>query len=1032
MIYGFYVNISVFSLLIFFIRLLNRLRAKFIISIFDRIRMLNKKKVFIAIVFVALMIGSAFVVTTGLSAISENSDAGPGTFSSGSIGIPATSSGSSGSWQMPTTTMQEPGYTNGTFTCGIDCAIGDLNTFTGVNFGELFIYKLIYGSLYKQLPDGSYVPWLATNYSIAHVTENNKTFDIETDSEVNYSYVYTINLRPYVQWTDWSQANSTDTYSFSNYTSFHDNATGVEETHTYKSFSTTTMKTYYLQSADVVLSWRLESSLGGWPSVVNVIPDGNLSVKMFVSSPTLLIKTASLESYILPYHIWVHHDFTSIKGLFNYTPGITAGNGFYDWDLGWNSGTGSAPGLVGDGPFMINNGYGLPQGQITPSHENLYYVNPHFFTQYANESSGLRQYTPKIYEFYQPYYASASSMVAAFTRGQIDMLGVTPQFKTLIQATPGAYIYHAASDSFCAVRLNENYTPLNITTFREALSYAIPYSYIDSVICNGNIKTFSNTVPPSNILWVNSSTPQYTENLAKASNMIKSIPGMDNTSSGLYYNGKRVSIEIQIAPGSEAPASVQEMTAISAMWSSLGIKTDVVEESYTTMFANIFASVTGHGNRYQVAAYGQGTETADPADLCALFVNSAEKYFSVGCTLGPFTSMNYNGKELSGAQVTSLLTNLSNELIAATSLSVAREISGKIQTIIVEQATLINLGYTNSLVAYQTDQYTNFTLLTSSSRFEVYFTLLSVYKAKAVISLKDEYHLDVSQKFTGKLDETIGDSGSIIYTVYNSTTGMPVSGASVGITVSSIARGLTNISSNSLVTNSSGVAVWSYRVSPLLDSLLKTINPNGRIINLPSENVNVSAVIGVPSGEYQTAGNQTYQHMVLVNNAMKDKLILKSTYSGSENIYIGQSKTITYTVTNGTGAVVRDANITIVISDILNSITSKHYSFNTSTGNTGTFELNVSTQLPEIMQKFNNTGKLVKISSQQVTICAVATVGNQNQTGAGSTYNVFTVTNAHAPASISTYVYAGTGAGVSAIVIASFALYIRRPKIGKK
>ncbi len=953
---------------------------------------MQNKKILVAMLLVAIMVGSSFVILTSSSTVNNSINNGVSPIASGNIGVQTVTPGTSTEWQMPTTTMQEPGYTNGTFTCGIDCSIGDLNTFTGITFGELFIYKLIYGSLYKQLTDGSYVPWLATNYSVKHVTQNNETFDIETNSMVNYSYVYTINLRPYVQWTDWSAANASQTYTFSNYTSFH-NKTGVKETHTYKSFKSTTMKKYYLQSADVVLSWRIESSLGGWPNVVNVIPNGNLSVKMFVSEPTLLITTSALESYILPYHIWVHHDYTSIEGLFNYTPGSSSGNGYYNWNLGWNSATGSAPGLVGDGPFMINNGYGLPQGQITPDHEDLYYVNSHFFTQYANESSGLRQYTPKIYEFYQPYYASASSQVAAFTKGSIDMLGFTPEFKNLVAATPGAYIYHAASDKFCGVRLNENYTPLNITQFREALSYAVPYSYIDTVICDGELDTYSNTVPPSNVLWVNSSTPQYIENLAKASSMIDSIPGMKNTTSGLTYDGKQVCLQIQIAPGSETPASVQEMTAMAHMWNTLGIKTVIVEEAYSTMFANTFCTVMGHGNRYQVAAYGQGTETADPAELCALFVNKATSYFSVGCTLGPYTSMKYNGKELSGAQVTNLLTNLSNELIAATTLSSARAISGKIQTIIVEQATLINLGYTETQVAYQTNQFTNFTLLGSNNILSTYFTLLSVYKTKNVITLKDKYHLDVSQKFNGKLVETVGDTGSIAYTVYNGTTGKPVQGASVGITVSSIAKGLTNVSSNNLVTNSNGVAVWTYRVSSLLDNLLKTTNSNCAIINVPSEVANVSAVIGVPSGEYQTVGNQTYQNIVLTNNEMKDALSVSSIYTGPDHLYSGQSGSISYTVKNSTGSAVADANITIVVSGIPNSITSTLFDFNTTTGATGTFNFNVSSILPKLMQTFSSAGNPVNIYDQEIEITAVASIGNQNQTGAGTASNTVFLIN---------------------------------------
>ena len=86
-----------------------------------------------------------------------------------------------------------------------------------------------------------------------------------------------MSLRPNVRWTDWSSANNSQTYTFSNSVKFT-NASGSSFTHTYTSYNSTAMKKYYLQSGDVVSSWRLEAALGGWPGVVNVVPNGNLSV----------------------------------------------------------------------------------------------------------------------------------------------------------------------------------------------------------------------------------------------------------------------------------------------------------------------------------------------------------------------------------------------------------------------------------------------------------------------------------------------------------------------------------------------------------------------------------------------------------------------------------------------------------------------------------------------------------------------------------------------------------------------------------
>ncbi len=957
---------------------------------------MTQRKIMLSILVVLLMVGSAFFVFGTPTAIGSATSIGNNGTSGASNAQPAVSS--SNPWQMPTTTMHEPGYTNGTFTCGIDCTISDLNTFSSVTFGDLFIEKMIYGSLYKTMPNGQIQPWLATGYTMTKVTKNNSTFDIETNSVVNYSYVFTVSLRPNVRWTDWSSANNSQTYTFSNIVQFN-NASGSSFTHTYTTYSPTVMKKYYLQSGDVASSWRMEAALGGWPGVVNVVPNGNLSVKIFVPKPTLLIQTSSLQSYILPFHIWKNHDYTSVKGLFNYTPGAKSGNGYYGWDLGWNTGTGSAPGLVGNGPFMVNNGFGMPQGAIIPNQQDKFYVNPYFFAQYANKSSGLRQYTPKIYEFSQPYYASESSMVGAFTKGQLDLLGVTAPFLSLVKGTPGAYIYSAPSQVFCAVRINENQTPLNITTFRQALAYATPYSTIDGTVYNDLLTPSSNTVPPCNVLWYNSSSPQYTYNLHEAKQLISNIHGMVNNSGVLTYNGTPVTIQLQIAPGSETPCAAEIASEMQKSWASLGITTTIKEEAYSTMFANIYCTVIGHGNFYQMAEYGQGTESGDPAVLCALFVNDAPSYFDFGCTLGPYTSLEYNGHHLSGPQVTTLLTNLSNELLQTDSLTTAIKISKEIQTIVNDEVTLINLGYTTTMVAFQTNQFSNFTTTNSNTLFSLYFTLMEVYKAKSSTTVSYNYNMKIEQKLSGSLVETAGNTGSITYTVYNETTGMPVQGASIGISTSSIAKGMINITPNQLTTNAAGQATWKYQVFSGLNNLLQTFNSSGAIINLPNEEMNITATVNPPSHDIHTSTTSTYINLELLNTNEKNNLVVKSKYSGSSHLYAGNSGSILYTVTNSTGSAVGDANITVVVSGIPGSITSSAFSFNTSTSNTGTFSFSVSKLLSQLMQTYSS-GNPMYLYDQEVNIVAVASVGNQNQTGAGTASNSVFLIN---PALVMTY-----------------------------
>ena len=953
---------------------------------------MNKKKFVIAMVFSLLMLGSAFAVST---LASNGPQSGLSSPQSGQVYHSVPSTSSSTPWSMPTTTMQEPSYTNGTFKMGIDCNVGSLNPFQEVSYCDAYVVEELYDSLFSTLPNGTVVPWLASGYTVSHVTSHNSTFDIETNSTQNYSYVYTINLRPYVQWTDWTAQNASQTYQFSNTVKFNYNGNGTS--HTYSSYNTTTMKKYYFQSADVVQSWRMQSSCGDWPNVVNIIPNGNLSVKVFVTKQTLLLFTSDFANNMLPYHIWIKHDFTSVPGLYNYTRGITPGNGWYDWNMGWNTKTGRSPGSVGTGPFMVQNSYGLPQGAIQPSHLEMMYVNPHYFTQYTSKSSGLRQYTPKFYEIYEPFYSSESSMVAAYQKGQIDTTSLSPgpSFLPQIQSTPGTYIYHKTSSAYGYYGFNTRVAPLNVTAFRQALNYATPSAYILSTIGDGYGSLSSSPVNPGNLLYYNASSPLYTLNMAKATALINSIPGMKNVSGTLYYLGKPVVITIQTTVGAVAPTNIEAISATEKYWNELGIKVVLKEEAFTTLLSNVDGSITSNGTLYQVSLDGISTPIGDPALDCRDTLNPAYGIATRSYT-GPYSSMTVNGKVLSGKQVQSLFDNLTAKLVNTANLTIAEKLAKRLQTLMIRQATMVNLGYGIDLIPQQTNTFTNYSHTNSEAQYLYwywqFFSIQGVSNAKAV---HYNYKLKVEQKFTGSLAETAGDTGSILYTVFNETTGLPVQGATVSVATSSIAGGLLNITSNKLTTNAQGQATWKYKVFSGLNNLLVTCNPVTLVTtSIPDEIVNVSAYVSPPSSQPQTELNSTYQNIVLTHTKTGEtsSLELTSKYNGNSHLYAGNSASISYTVTNSTGSKVSDANISIVVSGVPGSITSKAFSFNTSTSNTGTFYFNVSKLLSDLLQTYSS-GSPIYLYDEEVNITAVVSLGGHNQTGPGTTNNNVVLVN---------------------------------------
>ena len=980
---------------------------------------MNKKKFVIAMVFSLLMLGSAFAISAlasgGSQPVLTGNQSGPVLNSE-----PSTAT-SNTPWSMPTTTMQEPSYTNGTFKMGIDCNVNSLNPFQETTYCDAYVVEELYDGLFNTLPSGQVVPWLATNYSVEPATSHNQTYDLLTNKTENYSYVYTIHLRPYVQWTDWTPANASQTYTFSNVLHYYFN--GNMTTHVFRSYKNTTMKKYYLQSGDVVQSFRMQQSCGDWPNVVSVVPDGNLSVKVYVSKQTLLLFSVDFENNVLPYHIWIKHDFTSVDGLYNYTPGITSGNGWYDWNMGWNTATGRSPGSVGTGPFMVQNSYGMPEGAIIPSHVETMYVNPHYFVQYANKTSGLRQYTPKIYEIDEPFYSSESSMIAAYQKGQIDTtsLAPTPNFLPQIQSTPGSYIYHKTSSAYGYLRLNTRVAPMNVTAFRQALNYATPTAYIASAISDGYAILSSDPVNPENTLYYNSSAPEYTLNMAKAKSLIKSIPGMVNVSGTLEYYGKPVKLTIQTTVGSVAPDNIEGIDATEKYWNELGITVNLKEEAFTTLISNIDGTISSNSNLYQIGDLGISTPIGDPALDCRDSLNP--KYgIPTDSYVGPFSSMVFNGKTLNGTQVQDLFNNITAKIVNSNSLSSTTKEVKQLQSLMIQQATMVNFGYFVDLIPEQTNGFTNYSHTNPDAVYIYwYWQFFSLEAVLHPVKVHYNYTLTVTASLNNATREYSGDKGIITFTVTNGTT--PVSGATVLVGVSANYGGILNTTSNTLTTNSNGQVMWKYHIAKL-SSLFINSNSQNNLVNLYYEEANITAVASVSHAKQTGPGNAT-QTLWLINPS------LDVSCSYSQSVYTpGEKGNITFTVTkNGTaysGAVIS------VNTKGLQNITYSSSELTLTTNSTGmaVFSFTVQKNISQVLAgtDFGNTTFSISVSESPTS--------STHLVGANATVSIPLTVAKPKPTSsgLSTIDEAAIGGGVGAVAVvgaASYLLFLRKPKIPK-
>lgn len=793
-----------------------------------------RRKAIIAISFSLLMVLSMFFVFGNDGNIPNGQSNGNlNVYVPVSVSSPSgvTTATSSTPWTFPTTIYKEPGYTNGTYITGLAGPPGDLNLLTADTIIDGTVFGDVYMPLCQVFLNGSLGPSLATGYTLTLVpaSANHTTFDVETGTWESFSAIYTVHLRPGVLWTDWSPANATQTYVFSNVTDYN-NGTGVPMPHTFKKYSTMTMLKYELQAGDVVCSWRLEDTYGRWPGVVNAVPVNNLTVDFYVSTPNLLVVCDDFTNYIIPYNVWHYHNFASDPGYLNYSANLTsaeAANAYNAWNLGWNLITGAVPGLVGNGPFMVTNSFGVPQGQVIPNHVIIEYANPYFFFQYANSSSGLRQWTPKIYAFEWKEFVSVAGLQLALDQGQLDGVGGIcagdiPQYLSLpntevLASPPGVY-------NLLDINTHSAVAPLNCTNFRYALNYAVPKHYIATEICHGDIPGETWMVP-SNTLFFNSSVPTYPFNLAHARAILNNTPGFSYVGSTLYYQGKPVTLTVDILSAAIAATIDLAMYVIQGDWESLGITVNFNLVSVGTMFSDLSAVQDGTSNNsFEIENFCDSNGRGDPALCCAIRYNPT--YGLPACSyIGPFSPITMNGVHYTGAQVQALMDNLTVEALNTNSIVTAEKLVKEMQGIEVYESIIIPLGYvpghTPLLLTYFKNQ-------SAMGDGFCYWNALSVQQRSTPLSVPHVANLTVQDSIVQNAFSS-GEYGNITITV--SKDGKPVSGANITVGYSAPYSGVLNVSSCHLVTNSQGVAVFEFETTSTLKDLLGLANVTYEEVN---------------------------------------------------------------------------------------------------------------------------------------------------------------------------------------------------------
>ncbi len=811
----------------------------------------------------------------------------------------------------PATPVQVPSAStpitssSGTYTLG---QIGNpdyVNSYEASTVCDFYILDLIYNSATTELTNGTSYYCLATGFNETNAPANMTTFDPVTGANSTVVEIYTVHIRQGVEWDDYTSANAKDTYTYSNHVSFN-NASDVHFSHTYsKVYNATsgktqtqtpiTMRTEYVQAADFILSWEiLQSSTdysGSYTGVVNVVPINNLTVEYYLDVPSATFVPYTLETPILPYHIWAPHDYASAgSGIWNETTsGLSSASAYNNWDLGhtgaFGIGNGEYPDLVGTGPFMMNGGYGTPKGKVYTSDYWQVYANPNYFLKNIKGNDGfvdstscsdVSRFTPHIYSIKTYIYSGPSPAVAALKDNKIDAIesSISSGFVQTAKGISGVKVIDKASTGYAYFKFNsfKADAPFNITSFREALRYASPLGYVQSSICDGDVSSGYSIIPAINVAYTNPDVPAYAYNPTLANSTIASIPGMAYKAGEWYYHGTQVTATIQSPSESLIPQIFTGYEEIAHDWSKIGIKTTIKSESFSALIGYFDAygpSAASPSASYNVVTLGVSGLLGDPiGDLISDFNYSQS--IGTGDYEGPFSSLSIShatetrlsGIGISvlpgintGNQIDSLMLKLTEYANTNSSTRGVSKAIDCMQSIEDQESTMMPIGYGPvDHLAVNNDTYVGVTDVAGDMNTFWYYNEMSVHLRTVPISIvKPAAHAVVTAIANGTLFLN-GQYGKVTFKAVDNKTGRPIDNATVIVgenpsllpMVLNAAKALTvNDTGLKGKTNASGMFVYYFKVTDL-NTVINIAGYNG--------NVTISAIV-VPSNTTIASGS---------------------------------------------------------------------------------------------------------------------------------------------------------------------------------
>ncbi len=211
----------------------------------------------------------------------------------------------------------------------------------------------------------------------------------------------------------------------------------------------------------------------------------------------------------------------------------------------------------GGGPFILES--------YTPGVSAVLKRNPTYFDK-----------PPVSEQINMRFIPSDITLSLQARRGQADVtLGLSKQAAAGLKSVPEARVIAVDSDELRRVTFVHTHKPLDQAKFREALTYAVPYTQILEKVAYGFGKLlyspFATTLPG----WDTSIGKPRAFNLAKAKQL-------------LAQSGVQLPVTLQYAVATDDPADIQIATVLQSTWKPLGVNVELVKISRAAWGTAIF------------------------------------------------------------------------------------------------------------------------------------------------------------------------------------------------------------------------------------------------------------------------------------------------------------------------------------------------------------------------------------------------------------------------------------------------------------